>query len=85
MFGIGHFFKRVQNSFTKEVLLRSIIKEIILKETSINIPIENISCKNEVVILKNISPMARSVIFVKKGNILKAIGEKVGMGVKDIR
>ncbi|MFA6601419.1 MAG: hypothetical protein WCT02_00955 [Candidatus Paceibacterota bacterium] len=85
MFGIGHYFKRVQNSFTKEVLLRSLIKEAILKVVSVDIPIESISCKNGVVTLKGISSGARSAIFVKKAVILKEVEEKGVSNVKDIR
>lgn len=70
MFGISGFFKNIQNSFTKEVVLRNSIKEVIKKYTGADIPIENIVCKNGVVNLKNTNSSALSAIFIKKSKIL---------------
>lgn len=70
MFGISGFFKNIQNSFTKEVVLRTKIKETIKTHTSADVPIENISCKNGIINLKNVSSTALSVIFIKKNQIL---------------
>ncbi|MCX6706155.1 MAG: DNA polymerase III subunit beta [Candidatus Woesebacteria bacterium] len=72
----------VQNSFTKEVVLRTTIKEAIKKHVGIDIPIENISPKNGIVTLKNISQSARSAIFIKKQKIL---GELKEVGILDLR
>ena len=75
MFGISGFFKNIQNSFTKEVVLRTKIKETIKIHTKADIPIENISCKNGVINLKNTSSAALSVIFIKKSQILNDLKE----------
>jgi hypothetical protein len=83
MFGITDFFKNIQNAFTKEILLRTKIKEIIEKQTGISIPIENIVYKNEVVSLKKTNSSILSVIYIKKAKILEEL-KSVGI-VKDIR
>jgi hypothetical protein len=80
MFGISGFFKNIQNSFTKEVVLRSSIKEVIKKYTGADIPIENIVCKNGVVNLKNTNSSALSAIFIKKNQILGELKD-----ISDIR
>jgi len=71
MFGISGFFKNIQNTFTKEVVLRTTIKNIIKKHTEIDIPIENITYRNSIINLKNINSSALSVIFIKKTKILE--------------
>lgn len=83
MFGISGFFKNIQNAFTKEIFLRTKIKEIIEKNTGITIPIENIIYKNEMVSLKKTNPAILSVIYIKKIKILEEL-KSVGV-VKDIR
>lgn len=83
MFGITDFFKNIQNAFTKEILLRTKIKEIVEKQTEISIPIENIVYKNEVVSLKKTNSSILSVIYIKKAKILEEL-KSVGI-VKDIR
>ncbi len=83
MFGITDFFKNIQNAFTKEILLRTKIKEIVEKQTGISIPIENIVYKNEVVSLKKTNSSILSVIYIKKAKILEEL-KSVGI-VKDIR
>jgi len=70
MLGLSGFFKNIQNAFTKEVILRTSIKDAIKKQTGIDIEIENISCKGGVVALKNISQSALSVVFIKKQKII---------------
>ncbi len=83
MFGISEFFKRVQNSFTKEVLSRTAIKEAIKKVTGIDIAIEDINQKDGIVMLKKLDSAARSVIFIKKNRILEEI--RIGQAILDIR
>lgn len=83
MFGITDFFKNIQNAFTKEIVLRTKIKEIIEKQTGISIPIENIVYKNEVVSLKKTNSSILSVIYIKKAKILEEL--KSVEIVKDIR
>ncbi|MFA6295643.1 MAG: hypothetical protein WC666_04520 [Candidatus Paceibacterota bacterium] len=86
MIGLGEFFKKVQNSFLKEVSLRTAIRDIIKKYTEADVSIENISYKNNIIILKDVSQTVRSVIFIKKQAILKEISEKQDIyKITDIR
>lgn len=85
MFGIGHLFGRISNSFTREISLRSTIRECLLRTVGIDVPIENIIYKNNLVTLKSLSSAARSVIFIKKPILLKEFEEKGIANVKDIR
>lgn len=73
MIGLSGFFKNIQNAFTKEVVLRTSIKEAIKKCANIDIPIENISCKGSTVNLKNINQVVISQIFIKKQKILEEL------------
>lgn len=84
MFGISGFFKNIQNSFAKEVLLRSKIKEIIKKHTNIDIEIENLTCKNSLISIKKANPTILSVIFIKKIKILEDLNT-FGYKITDIR
>ncbi|MFA6554448.1 MAG: hypothetical protein WCS89_02975 [Candidatus Paceibacterota bacterium] len=85
MLGISGFFKNIQNSFTKEVVLRTTIKEIIKKHTGVDIPIESITCKGETVALKNVNQSALSVIFIKKQKILEDLKNSGVKIITDVR
>jgi hypothetical protein len=73
MFGISGFFKNIQNAFTKEVILRTEIKEVVKKCVGLDLQIENISCKNGVITLKNVNSSASSAVFIKKTKILEML------------
>jgi hypothetical protein len=86
MFNIAGFFKRIQNTHTKELFIRSIIGAAIKKYTSNEVPIESITFNSSTVILKNVSQSLKSAIFVKKQSILKEINsEQTIRIVSDIR
>lgn len=84
MFGISGFFKNIQNSFTKEVSLRINIKEVIKKHTGADLAIENISCKNGVIVLNKVNSAILSTVFIKKSKILSNLVD-LDIKVKDIR
>lgn len=73
MFEISNFFKKIQNSFSKEVVFRTEIKKTIKEYVGIDIDIENISCKNGIINLKNINQTALSAVFIKKTKILETL------------
>lgn len=73
MLGLSGFFKNIQNAFTKEIILRTEIKDVIKKQANIDTQIENISCKNGVITLKNLNSSALSTIFIKKTKILTSL------------
>jgi len=85
MLGLSGFFKNIQNAFTKEVVLRTAIQKTIKNQVGLEIPLENIVCKNGVVGLKNVNSSALSAIFIKKEKIIKEIKEKEQVFVVDIR
>lgn len=86
MFGIGHLFGKIQNSFAKEALFRITIKEIIEKHSGVSISIESINIRNSIVFLDGLSSSAKSVIFIKKQKIISEILEtKKIKAVVDIR
>lgn len=76
MFGIGKFFNNIQNSFGREVVLRTVIKEAVKKIASIDIDITDIECKTPVIKLKKLDSAALSIIFIKKAAILKEINSR---------
>jgi hypothetical protein len=86
MFSIAQFFARIQNVRSKEVFVRSAIQNTINEVLKVNIPLEAITFKSTTVELKNIPQTLRSVIFIKKGALLKAINEAQAIRqVTDIR
>ena len=85
MLGLSGFFKNIQNAFTKEVVLRTAIQKTIKNQVGLEIPLENIVCKNGIVSLKNVNSSALSAIFIKKEKIIKEIKENEQVSVVDIR
>ena len=86
MYGIGGFFKKIQNSFSGEIILRNIIKDAVCKHCGIELSIDNVSYKNGVINLKHLNQSAKSAVFIKKVSILKELKEKVsGKTITDIR
>ena len=86
MFNISHFFNKLQNSFTKEIFIRSVIREAMKKQTGADIPIEQISVKSGVIFLKNVNSSARAAIFMKKQAILSEIeAANTGKTFTDLR
>lgn len=84
MFGISGFFKNIQNAFTKEVVLRMNIKEVIKKHTGAELPIENISCKNGVITLNKVNSAILSTVYIKKSKILVGLAD-LNIKITDIR
>lgn len=86
MFDISNFFKKFHGAFAKEVLIRSTIREAILKYTGAEVPLTAIAFKSETVILEGVSQSLKSAIYIKKQAILKEIALKQNMrAVTDIR
>jgi hypothetical protein len=86
MFSIAKFFERIQNVQSKEVFVRSTIQQTINSLIKVEIPLESITFKSTTIELKNVPQSLRSVIFIKKNAILKAINEAQAIRqVTDIR
>ena len=86
MFGLSGFFKNIQNSFTKEIFLRTAIKDAIKRQIGFEIEIENITCKGSVINIKNINQTTMSAIFIKKQKILEELKNSQNIRViNDIR
>ncbi len=86
MLSIKSFFEKIQNVRTKELFVRSTISDVIKKLTSIEISPENISFSSSTLHLKGINQSARSVIFIKKTNLIKEINDaQSAKVVTDIR
>lgn len=86
MFSIGDFFKRIQSVQSKEIYIRSVVQDVIKKHVGVEIPINDISFKSDVVNLKNISSAAKSALFIKRNAVIKEINEVQQVReVKDVR
>jgi len=86
MQGLSDFFKRVQNSFTKELFLRGIVRDAIKKIANIEIAVEDISFKGESVFVSKLNSSAKTALFIKKQDILKELNEIQKLRIiKDIR
>jgi hypothetical protein len=73
MLNIGQFFKKIQNKYTEELFVRTIVKEQIQKYTGIVVEVQDISIKSGNIILKNVSQTGRSQIYIKKQALLEGI------------
>ncbi len=86
MFGISEFFKKIQGSYAKEILIRTAIKDAILRHTGALVPIAAVTFKGGTVFLNGISQSLKSAIYIKKQAILEEIAEKQNIRiVHDIR
>jgi hypothetical protein len=86
MFSIAKFFERIQSVQAKEVFVRSEIQKAIKSVTSIEVPLESISFKSSVVELKNVPQAFKSVLYIKKGALIKAVNEAQQIkNITDIR
>ncbi len=86
MFNISKFFNRVNSSFGKEIVLRTAICSAIKKHTGIEVGMGDLTIKSGIVNVKGISQGARSVLFIKKQQILKEVqGAQLSKAITDIR
>jgi len=86
VFNISTFFSRFQNSFKKEIFIREVVCQAIENQTKVRIPIEVVSFSGSSVVLKSVNQTLRSVIFIKKQNIIAEINQKqTGKVIIDIR
>ncbi len=73
MLKISDFFKRIQNKYSQELYVRSVIQASLKKYINLEVPLESISFKSATIVLKGIPQVARSQIFIKKQTILDDI------------
>lgn len=76
MLNIGQFFKKIQNKHTKELFIRSVVKDVIQKYVGVEVPVESISFKSDTVVLQGVSQTAKSQIFIKKQAIVQEVNSK---------
>ena len=86
MLGIHEFFKRIQNLHSKEVFVRTVIQESLIKYTNVGLELKDINFQESTIVLKNTNQTFKSVVFTKKNQILNDINEKQTIRkVTDIR
>jgi len=73
MLKISDFFKRIQNTYTQELFIRSVIIAAIKKYAHFDVSTESIHFKSSTVILKGVTATQKSQIFIKKKQILDEI------------
>jgi hypothetical protein len=73
MLKIADLFKKIQNRQSKELFLRSVIKDTIYKHTQISVPVESIIIKSDTLSINDLSQTAKSQIFIKREAIIKDI------------
>ena len=73
MLGIHKFFEKINGAFGKEIVLRSAISNSVKKIIGADVKIEDITVKNEIAELKNVSQTVKSVIFTKMPKVLEEI------------
>lgn len=73
MNNIAEFFRKITGRHAAEVMLRTTVQDAIKQHTSIPVPLEAISFRSTSVLLQNINQTAKSVIFIKKPQIVRDI------------
>jgi len=84
MFNISSLLEKARGRQTKDITKLNIIREALIRQANIDIPIKDIKYKSTTVTIKNLSSTARSVIFTKKQAILDEINNR-NIIIKDIR
>lgn len=83
---LGGFFDNIRSLIGRELLARNAIREALHSQANIDVPVEKISFKGSVAVIADIGQTARSVVFIKKQAILKAINEtQKNRTITDIR
>ena len=73
MFNIGGLFEKIKKLHAREVGVRVIVVETVLKFTGITVPINDIEIGNSTLHIKNLNQSAKSIMFIKKQPILEEI------------
>ena len=84
MFNIEKFLEKFSKNIKNTEIFKKQIQEIVLKHTQINVPLENIEIKNNI-IYTNSSPAVSNKIFVHKNKILEEIGSTLTIKIIDIK
>jgi hypothetical protein len=84
MFNISLYLEKFKNLGQSERQLKEILILAIKNATGTDIEAKSIIIKNGEAIIK-VSPSIKNTIFIKKEKILKAVSEKIGCGVGEIR
>lgn len=86
MLKISEFFKRIQGKHAQKLLVHSVISSAIQKHAQFDISVENIDISSNTAILKGLTAMQRSQVFIKKQMILAEINSQQTVRViADIR
>ena len=86
MQSISEFFKKIQGVRAREYLARKAVADAIKTHTPLDVPIEAISIKSSIAVIKGISQAARSAIFIKKAAIMKDANASQGLRrISDIK
>ena len=86
MKSIGEFFSNIQNRHAQEMFLRTVVQQVLKRVANVDSNIKDISFKAGAVILKKISPTAKSQLFLKKQAILREIAiQAPGKRIADLK
>ena len=86
MFNIKDFLKRFSVLKNSQIAFREVVSASIRKNAGIDVPLHGISIRSRTILLKGLSPGARSVVFIKKQAILGDIDKnQSGYIIDDIQ
>ena len=86
MFNIGGFFGKIQEAYSKDVQLRTAAAKALKECANIDIPLEKIEYKSNVLHVGGISHAAKATLFLKKQKILDALrAEDLFARIKDVK
>lgn len=86
MRSIGEFFSRIQNVQAAKLFAYKVVADSIKKAAGIDLKISGIAFKGRHLVLRGLSSVEKSHIFMKRSAILKEIEmQKLSRVIEDIR
>ena len=84
MFNIAQYLEKFKNLGGTERELKEALSFAVKKVVGVEVETKNIILRDGEAIIK-VSPAIKNAIFVKKEQVLKAVEEKIGRGIGEIR
>ncbi|MDO8575154.1 MAG: hypothetical protein Q7R78_00425 [bacterium] len=84
MFNINNYLKKFTFVENKDKKVKVLLIEVVKNSINLNLEEKNISLNNNIIYIKA-SPAIKSLIFIKKENILSSLREKTDFIIKDIK
>lgn len=84
MFNIGNFLEKFKNITPPDKFVKDVLISVVKETTNIDIEKDNIDVRNGTIFI-SVDPIIKNEIFLKKGEVLENLREKLKVYKKTIR